>query len=108
MWVEVILPVPVHSTFTYFWNESLKPIPGLRVHVSFGRQNCLMGVIQKIQENRPDFDCKPIIRVLDDYPRIQIQQINLWNWISDYYLCPIGEVMQSALPTFFKLKESDS
>ena len=108
MWVEVILPVPVHSTFTYFWNESLKPIPGLRVHVSFGRQNCLMGVIQKIQENRPDFDCKPILRVLDDYPRIQIQQINLWNWISDYYLCPIGEVMQSALPAFFKLKESDS
>lgn len=108
MWVEVILPVPVHSTFTYFWNESLEPIPGLRVHVSFGRQNCLMGVIQKIQENRPDFDCKPILRVLDDYPRIQIQQINLWNWISDYYLCPIGEVMQSALPAFFKLKESDS
>jgi primosomal protein N' (replication factor Y) len=108
MWVEVILPVPVHSTFTYFWNESLKPTPGLRVHVSFGRQNCLMGVIQKIQENRPDFDCKPILRVLDDYPRIQIQQINLWNWISDYYLCPIGEVMQSALPAFFKLKESDS
>lgn len=107
MWVEVILPVPVHSTFTYFWNESLRPTPGLRVHVSFGRQNCLMGVIQKIQENRPDFDCKPILRVLDDYPRIQIHQINLWNWISEYYLCPIGEVMQSALPSFFKLKESD-
>ena len=108
MWVEVILPVPVHSTFTYFWNAPLKPIPGLRVHVSFGRQNCLMGVIQKVRENRPDFDCKPILRVLDDYPRIQIQQINLWNWISEYYLCSIGEVMQSALPVFFKLKESDN
>ena len=77
MWVEVILPVPVHSTFTYQWNAQSDPIKGLRVHVSFGRQKCLMGVIQNIIYNAPEFECKPIIRVLDNLPLINNQQINL-------------------------------
>jgi len=107
MWVEVILPVPVHSIFTYQWNAQSDPIKGLRVHVSFGRQKCLMGVIQNIIYNAPEFECKPIIRVLDNLPLIHNQQIEFWNWLAQYYICPIGEVMQSALPVFFKLKEND-
>ena len=108
MWVEVILPVPVHSTFTYLWNAESEPVSGLRVHVSFGRQKCLMGVVQNVIYSPPEFECKPIIRVLDDLPRIQNQQIEFWNWLAEYYICPIGEVMQSALPVFFKLKENDA
>ena len=83
MWVEVILPVPVHSTFTYLWNAKSDPISGLRVHVSFGRQKCLMGVVQNVIYSAPEFECKPIIRVLDDFPRIQNQQIEFWNWLAE-------------------------
>ena len=107
MWVEIILPVPVHSTFTYLWNAVSAPMRGIRVHVSFGRQKCLMGVVHTVRSLPPDYECKPILRVLDEFPRIQSQQIDLWNWIADYYICPIGEVMQSALPAFFKLENED-
>lgn len=105
MWVEVILPVPVHSTFTYAWDADSPPVPGLRVHVPFGRRRCLMGVVRSVLLEAPKHEVKAILRVLDSQPRIQRQQLGLWDWMSEYYACSIGEVMQAALPHFFKLEE---
>ncbi|MDA8788023.1 primosomal protein N' [Schleiferiaceae bacterium] len=105
MWVEVILPVPVHGTFTYAWDAESLPAPGMRVHVPFGRQRCLMGVVRSVLLEAPTHEVKGILRALDTHPRIQRQQLSLWDWMSDYYACSLGEVMQAALPHFFKLEE---
>jgi primosomal protein N' (replication factor Y) len=107
MWVEVILPVPVHSTFTYAWVGEQPPVPGLRVHVAFGRQRCLMGVVRSVMHQAPAVETKPILRVLDTQPRIQTQQLALWDWMAQYYNCAPGEVMQAALPAFFKVDEDE-
>ena len=82
-------------------------MPGLRVHVPFGRQRCLMGVVRSVYYASPQMEVKPILRVLDLSPRIQTQQLSLWDWMAEYYACSIGEVMQAALPAFFKLEEED-
>ena len=103
MWVEVILPVPVYSTFTYVWDAAHPPVPGVRVHVAFGRQRCLMGVVRSVLHEAPAMLAKPILRAIDTHPRIQTQQLALWDWMAHYYNCAIGEVMQAALPAFFKV-----
>lgn len=107
MWVEVILPVPVYSTFTYVWDAAHPPVPGVRVHVAFGRQRCLMGVVRSVLHEAPAMQAKPILRAIDTHPRIQTQQLALWDWMAHYYNCALGEVMQAALPAFFKVDEGE-
>ncbi|MDG2225268.1 MAG: primosomal protein N' [Schleiferiaceae bacterium] len=102
-WVDVILPLPVHSPFTYAWEGEVKPQLGLRVNVSFGRQACVMAVVVAVRETCPKgMEVKPILKVLDTYPRITLDQLDQWRWMSSYYMCPPGQVMGAALPAFFK------
>lgn len=103
--VDVILPVPIDKPFTYRvpfdMNEYIKK--GVRVVVPFGRSKLQTGIITKIHEEIPKYQTKYINAVLDDEPIITGIQYKLWNWISDYYMAPIGDVMNASLPSNFKL-----
>ncbi len=103
--VDVILPVPIDKPFTYRvpfdMNEHLKK--GVRVIVPFGRSKLQTGIIINIHENVPKYQTKYVEAVLDDQPIITGNQYKLWSWISDYYMAPIGDVMNAALPSNFKL-----
>lgn len=103
--VEVIIPVPVDNVFTYRvpfeLNEYLKK--GVRVVVPFGRAKYQTGIIITIHEEVPSYETKYIEAVLDEFPIINGKQWQFWSWISDYYLAPIGDVMNAALPSNFKL-----
>ncbi|WP_240612574.1 primosomal protein N' family DNA-binding protein [Brumimicrobium salinarum] len=104
--VDVILPVPINNAFTYRvpfeMNEYLKT--GVRVVVPFGKSKLQTGIIIKIHEEVPkDYQSKYVEAVLDEYPIITGKQFKLWNWISDYYMAPLGDVMNAALPSNFKL-----
>lgn len=103
--VDVVLPVPIDKPFTYRvpfeMNEELKI--GVRVVVPFGRSKLQTGIISKIHENVPEYQTKYVEAILDDSPIITGNQWKLWNWMSDYYMAPIGDVMNAALPSNFKL-----
>lgn len=104
--VDVIIPIPIHQEFTYRvpfeLNEFLQQ--GIRVVVPFGKSKLLTGVITKIHENAPvNYTAKYVEHILDETPIITGNQYAFWKWISAYYLAPIGDVMNAALPANFKL-----
>ena len=106
MYAEIILPLALPKTYTYAIPVEMQEaaIPGVRVEVVFGRQKRYAGIIKSTTNEAPKgFEAKPILQVLDSEPVLYQQQLNLWNWISNYYMCSEGEVMSAALPTQFKL-----
>ena len=106
LFADVILPVPVKKEFTYRipfdLNESV--FSGARVVVPFGRSKLITGIITSIHEQIPkSYQAKYIEYLLDDQPIITPEQYKFWKWISNYYMAPIGDVMNAALPANFKL-----
>ena len=105
--VEVVIPIPLSQTFDYVVSklEFEKLEIGSRIIVSFGQKKLYTAVvIQKFVNKQYDFNLKEIEFIIDDSPCISIEQINLFKWISDYYLCPIGKVYQTALPKMLLVK----
>jgi primosomal protein N' (replication factor Y) len=92
---NVAIAVPLRQAFTYDSNQQI--IPGTRVAVKFGRTNKLGIVTEVISET--NIKTKPIHMVLDDLPIFSKTELKIFKWASDYYLHPIGEVMNSFLPT---------
>ena len=92
---NVAIAVPLRQTFTYHSNQQI--IPGTRVAVKFGRTNKL-GIVTEVM-NDTDIKTKPIHMVLDDLPIFSKTELKIFKWASDYYLHPIGEVINSFLPT---------
>ena len=106
MYAEIILPLALPKTYTYAIPLEMQEaaIPGVRVEVVFGKQKRYAGIIKSTTTEAPKgFEPKPILQVLDSEPVLYQQQLNLWKWISNYYMCSEGEVMSAALPTQFKL-----
>ncbi len=104
-WIEVILPLAIPKTYTYSVPATLntKIKIGCRAEVVFGKNKKYAGIIKEVSHNRPPYETKDILNVIDDEPVVYLQQLLLWKWISDYYMCSEGEVMAAALPTHLKL-----
>ena len=106
LFAEVILPVPVAKLFTYRLPSELNDVVamGSRVIVPFGRSKILTGIVQKIHSRAPTtYEAKYILEVLDHEPMVTVLQMEVLQWISDYYLCSLGEVLNVALPSGLKL-----
>ncbi|MBP6531836.1 MAG: primosomal protein N' [Bacteroidia bacterium] len=106
IYIEVLLPIPFGSLFTYSVPDDLvsEILPGKRVIVPFGRQKVYSALIKNILHEHANPDSlKEIQSVLDDAPLVIEQQFKLWEWMSEYYMCSQGEVMNSALPSALKL-----
>lgn len=104
--VNVILPLPLAGVFTYGVPEELisQVEIGKRVLVSFGNYKYYSAIIYTIHSHKPKtYKVKEIINVLDEKPVVNKKQLSLWDWISEYYMCSLGEVMAVALPSSFKL-----
>ncbi|MBI1185483.1 primosomal protein N' [bacterium] len=107
LFAEVILPLAVDGTFTYRVPHSMHnlAVAGKRVTVQFGRRHIYTGVIDHLHHQAPKgYKTKALLEILDENPIIQAYQLNFWKWISAYYLCTIGEVLEAALPNYMKLK----
>lgn len=104
--VDVILPLSIPNTFTYrvpFELNSEIGI-GIRVIVPFGKSKYYTAIIRKIHEEVPTkYTAKYIEGVLDLERIVTDRQFLLWDWISDYYMADLGDVMNAALPSNFKL-----
>ncbi|MEJ7821758.1 MAG: primosomal protein N' [Chitinophagaceae bacterium] len=104
-WAQVILPLAIPKTYTYTIppHLQLKTKPGCRAEVVFGKNKKYAGIVKSISEKKPEYETKEILNIIDDEPIIYPQQLALWYWMSDYYMCSEGEVMAAALPTHLKL-----
>ena len=107
MYVDVILPLPLDGVFTYSVPSELERqvAVGHRVLVPFGRNKTYVGIVNCQLANCELKNVKPILQVLDPSPILLDSQLNLWRWISDYYLSPIGEVYKAALPAGLKAED---
>lgn len=104
---NVIVPLPLEGTFTYAIPASLsgKVKPGCRVLVPWGKTKKYLAVVDSIGEatgEQNGFTIKELETLKDEEPIVTQQQLQLWHWIADYYLSPIGEVMNAALPAGLK------
>jgi len=110
LFADVILPLPLPGFFTYRvpyeLNDSVKK--GARVVVQFGKKKIYTALVYHIHQNVPkDYQPKYILSVLDEFPVVNETQYKFWDWISKYYMCRPGEIMNAALPSSLKL-ESES
>ena len=103
---DVILPVPLQGVFTYAVPEGMSVSMGMRVLVTFGRSKTYLGIVSNVHEIKPEgYEVKPIQAVMDAEPMVTVRQLQLWQWIADYYLSPIGEVYKAALPAGLKAED---
>ncbi|WP_304611810.1 replication restart helicase PriA [Paramuribaculum intestinale] len=107
-YAQVILPLPLQGGFTYeVPPEAERQLRiGARVIVPFGRRKFYTGIVDSVSDRKPEgYELKAIAAVLDSgSPIIKRPQIQLWNWIADYYLATVGEVMKAALPAGLKVE----
>ncbi len=105
-YTDVILPVPLQGMFTYAIPEGMRVEVGHRVLVPFGKSKSYLAVVMRLHDTKPEnYEVKNILQVMDALPMVTERQLQLWQWIADYYLSPIGEVYKAAMPA--GLKEED-
>lgn len=101
--------MPLDGVFTYSVPQSLEGQVrvGVRVLVPFGRSKTYVGIVDKSSVNYQlsDVKYKDVLQVLDASPILTDCQLRLWQWISDYYMSPIGEVYKAALPSGLKAED---
>ena len=107
LYVEVILPLPLDGTFTYSVPDPLAPQVrmGVRVVVPLGRSKTYTAMAVRTHGDKPEFDTRDIIQVVDDSPVLPERQLRLWQWISTYYMCALGDVFKAALPAGLKAED---
>lgn len=79
---------------------------GVRVLVPLGRSKTYTAMAMRLHSEKPEFETRPIIQVIDAEPVLIEQQLRLWQWISTYYMSPIGDVFKAALPAGLKAEEN--
>jgi len=95
---EVALPVPLEHGFTYAVREGQNPQRGARVIVPF-RNEKLIGVVTGVSAKAPeDFEVRFLETVLDQEPLLSDSLLELAEWMAQYYLAPLGEVLRGMLP----------
>ena len=105
LFADIIIPVALKRSYTYQVDERLKDLikVGSRVYVQFGKRGEYIGVVERLHHNKPDYKgIKSVNRIPQFIPAISLKQLDLWRWISSYYMCTIGEVMDAALPSGLK------
>ncbi|XMO86819.1 primosomal protein N' [Algibacter sp. AS12] len=105
--IDVIIPIPLQKLFTYSITAAEADFlkVGMRVAVPFGKSKIYTGIVYGIHENAPSaYEAKDIQQILDESPVVNEYQLKLWNWISEYYMCTLGDVMRASLPRAFILE----
>ncbi|QES89323.1 replication restart helicase PriA [Rhizosphaericola mali] len=105
LYAEVIVPLHVPKNYTWSIPPDLndRVTIGIRVEVSL-RNKKYAGIVQSIFSEKPaEFTPAPILNILDNEPLLYPQQLKLWQWMAQYYMCAEGDIMQAAVPANFKL-----
>ena len=107
-YADLILPLPLQGTFTYALPPAMQATVqvGMRVLVPFGRNKTYLGIVARLHDEQPQgYEVKSVTQLMDAEPVVTPAQLRLWQWISDYYLSPIGDVYKAALPAGLKAED---
>ncbi|MCQ2213565.1 MAG: primosomal protein N' [Bacteroidaceae bacterium] len=110
-YVDVILPLPLQDTYTYAITDQMHDSVsrGCRVVVQFGKKKVYTAIVTRVHNEPPPFEgVKYVTEVLENHPIVNERQMQLWEWIANYYLCPIGDVYKAALPGGLKPKDDSA
>ena len=107
LFAKVILPLSLHDAFTYkvppLFEKQIQP--GQRVVVQFGQKKYYAALVISLTKKKPGaFEAKEVLQVLDEQPVVLPGNFELWNWISKYYCCTLGDVFRAALPSGLKME----
>jgi len=106
-YIDVILPIPLVKLFTYSINyEEAKFLKeGMRVAVPFGKSKLYTAIVYSVHQNALEtYEAKEIHQILDEHSVVNSFQLQFWIWISEYYMCSLGDVMRASLPSSFLLE----
>ena len=106
-YIDVILPLPLKATFTYAVDDDMakRVKRGCRVLVPLGKKKHYTGIVVRIHQDEPKgYEVKYAFALLEEQPAVLPQQLRLWQWIADYYLCAEGDVYNAAVPAGLKLE----
>ena len=104
---DVILPIPLEKSFTYAITQAEASFMkrGMRVAVPFGKSKIYTGIVYRIHQEEPTaYEAKEIYQILDEHPVLSGRQLALWEWMADYYMCSLGEVLRAAIPNAFLIE----
>ena len=107
LFADVILPLALADSYTYEVPKELQNTikPGHRVIVPFGKNKFYTAIVLRVHQNRPsNISLKEVHSQLDSKPIVNKHQLKLWQWISFYYMAPMGDVYNAALPAQLKLE----
>lgn len=106
LFVDVVLPLALPKLFTYRvpyqLNDFIKS--GQRVIVPLGKSKLITALVRNVHQNVPEYTTKYIDFILDERPVVTENQFLLWEWMAEYYMANIGDIMTAALPSRFKLQ----
>lgn len=106
LFVDVIVPLAIPNMLTYRvpfdMNEHVGR--GQRIVVQLGKSKLYTAIVHTVHENPPiKYAAKYLDSIIDEKPIVNNYQLKLWDWIANYYMCTLGEVMNAALPSSLKL-----
>lgn len=102
LYAQVVLPL-AQPMYTFTVDETLGVGVGDAVVVQFGSSRYYTGIVWSITTQKPEYPrLKPILKRLYSTPLLTPEAQRLWEWMADYYMCSIGEVMRLALPSLAK------
>ncbi len=105
--VDVVLPIPLQRLFTYRITQAEAAFvkTGMRIAVPFGKSKIYTAIAIATHQSPPQaYEAKDIHQILDDGPMVNETQLKHWQWLSNYYMCTLGEVVRSALPSALLLE----
>ena len=104
-YADIILPLPLQDSYTYAVPQDMRGglRVGCRVEVPFGKHKVYVGVVCRVHDEEPQgYVVKEIAQQVDERPMVMQQQLDIWRWVSEYYVCSMGDVMNVALPAGVK------
>jgi primosomal protein N' (replication factor Y) len=106
LFVDVIVPIPLAFTYTYAvpeqWHQNIKTLQRVLVH--FGKNKHYAALVVKVHDTAPTgYNAKFIEGIIDDEPMFISKQVQLWYWMSQYYMCSLGDVYNAATPGALKV-----
>lgn len=104
--VDVAVPLAIPNLLTYSVEEPVEP--GMRVVVTVGGRRKYTGLVWEVKSDAPSYPVKPVDSVVDEFPVATSEQLAMWSWMAEYYLCSRGEVMAAAMPPGMKLASKTS
>lgn len=107
MYADCIVPLPLEGVFTYSVPTHLSPKVqvGCRVNVPFGAKKQYAALVTRLHDEKPACQTKDILAVLEEEAMLMPNQLKLWQWVAEYYMCTLGEVYKAAIPSGLKEKD---